>query len=131
MGTKDIEQVLITACAGLGIVPLSSIYVADDYPEGIDGERMVIRVKEQQRNPVFYTGFVEVNAVVPDVDGRADHTRLQEVENTLAEAFRYDTVTEFNGETCRYGLHSIRTLYEQDAKYHYANARLLFEILNI
>lgn len=130
MGTKDIEQVLIEACAGLGIVPLSCIYVSDDYPEGTS-ERIVIRVKQQQRNPVFYTGFVEVNAVVPDKEGRADHDRLQEVENILTEAFRYDTVTEFNDETCRYGLHSVSTLYEPDAKYHYVNARLLFEILNI
>ena len=130
MGTKDIEQVLIEACAGLGIVPLSSIYVSDDFPEGTD-ERIVIHVKEQQRNPIFYTGFAEVNAVVPDNSGRADHERLQDVENILSSAFRYDTVTEFNGETIRYGLHSIKTLYEPDARYHYVNARLLIELLNI
>ncbi len=130
MGTKDIEQVLITACAGLGIVPLSSIFVSDDFPDGA-GERIVIHVKEPTRNPIFYTGFAEVNAVIPDDNGRARHERLQEVENILAEAFRYDTVTEFNGETYRYGLHSIGTKPEPDAKYHYVNARLLIEILNI
>ena len=130
MGTKDIEQVLITACAGLGVVPLSSIFVSDDFPEGT-GERIVIHVKETQRNPIFYTGFAEVNAVIPDDNGRAQHERLQEVETVLAEAFRYDTVAEFNGETYRYGLHSVSIKSEPDAKYHYVNARLLIEILNI
>lgn len=130
MGTKDIEQVLITACSGLGIVPLSGIFVSDDFPDGV-GERIVIHVKESQRTPIFYSGFAEVNAVVPDENGKARHERIQEVENILSEAFRYDTVTDFNGATYRYGLHSISIKSEPDAKYHYVNARLLIEILNI
>ena len=130
MGTKDIEVVMIQACEGLGIVPLGSIYVPDDYPEGVD-ERILIHVKGQQRGDIFYKGFVEVNFVCPDDNGRADHARLQEVEDILFDAFRYDTVGEFGTETYRYGLNSIQTYAEKEAKYHYVNARLLFEILNI
>lgn len=128
MGTKEIEKVMIGACSSLGIVPLESIYLPDDFPDGVD-ERIVIHVKRSQRGSWFYKGFVEVNAVVPDNGGRADHQRLETVENILTEAFRYDTVGEFAGETYRYGLHSIEILPEEN--YHYVNARLTFEILNI
>jgi hypothetical protein len=130
MGTKDIELVMIQACESLGIVPLSSIYVPDDYPEGVD-ERILIHVKSQQRGDIFYKGFVEVNFVCPDENGRANHARLQEVEDILVDAFRYDTVGEYRDDTYRYGLHSVQTFAEKEAKYHYVNARLLFEILNI
>lgn len=130
MGIKEIEKVMISACEGLGIVPLSRIFVPDDFPEGTD-ERIVIHVKPPQRGAIFYKGFVEVNAVVPDIEGRADHARLEEVEGILIDAFRYDTCGEFNGDTYRYGLYSYQVLRENEAKYHYVNARLTFEILNI
>lgn len=130
MGIKDIEEVLIRACEGLGIVPLSRIYVPDDYPEGTD-ERVVIHVKPIQRGEIFYKGFAEVNAVVPDVNGRADHARLQEVADILVNAFKYDTVGEFGNDTYRYGLYSHTVLRESEARFHYVNVRLTFEILNI
>ena len=130
MGTKDIEKVMIRACESLGIVPLSQIFVSDDFPLGTD-ERIVIHVKGQVRGDIFYKGFVEVNAVVPDVNGRADHERLGDVENILVDAFRYDVVGDFGQDTYRYGLYSHEVIREAEAKFHYVNARLTFEILNI
>ena len=130
LGTKDIEKVMIKACEGLGIVPLSRIFVSDDFPEGT-AERIVIHVKPQTRGDIFYKGFVEVNVVVPDEGDRAAHESLGEYERILNDAFKYDVVGEFNGETYRYGMNSICTLNEPDAHYHYVNARLTFETLNI
>ena len=130
MGIKDIEIVMIEACEALKLVPMSRIYLPDDYPEGTD-VRIVIHVKNQQRGDIFYKGFVEVNVVVPDIEGRADHESLTEAENVLLDAFRYDTVREYKGETYRYGLYSHEILWEKDAQYHYVNARLTFETLNI
>lgn len=130
MGTKDIEEVMIRACESLGIVSLENIFVSDDFPEGV-GERIVIHVKRQPRGIWFYKGFVEVNAVVPDISGRANHARLQEVENILIEAFRYDTCGDYGNDTYRYGLYSHEVLREAEAKFHYVNARLTFETLNI
>ncbi len=130
MGTKDIEIVMVEACAALGIMPLSQIYISDDFPEGSE-ERIVIHVKRPVRGDIFYKGFVEVNAVVPDLNGRAQHERLQELENTLVDAFKFDTVGTYGTDTYRYGLYSYETLAEPEAKYHYVNARLTFEILNI
>ena len=130
MGTKEIEQVLITACSELGIVPVSRVFTPEDYYDGVD-ERIVIHVKQQRRAPIFYRGFVEVNAVVPDIEGRQNHRRVQEIEEILCDAFRHDHVGDFSGETYRYGLESIQVLSEPDAHYHYVNARLLFETLNI
>ena len=130
LGTKDIEKVMIRACEELHIVPLSHIFVKDDFPEGT-AERIVIHVKSQSRGDIFYKGFVEVNVVVPDDNDHADHETLGEIEKILNDAFKYDTVGEFDGETYRYGLSSMETLHEPDAHYHYVNARLLFETLNI
>ena len=112
------------------MVPLADIYVSDDFPDGVS-KRIVIHVKQQARGDIFYKGFVEVNAVVPDIGGKADHETLGEIESIFNDAFKYDTVGEFNGETYRYGLYSMETLHEQDAQYHYVNARLTFETLNI
>ena len=131
MGTKEIEEVMIRACADLGIVGIGSIYVSDDFPEGPADERIVIHVKPSQRGTWFYKGFVEVNAVVPDVSGRADHERLEAVEKTVVDAFRYDVCGTFGNETYRYGLYSTEVLREPEAKFHFVNARLTFEILNI
>lgn len=130
MGIKDIETVLVGVCSGLGVVPLESIYVSDDFPLGTD-ERIVIHVKERQRGDYFYRGFAEVNAVVPDISGRANHARLQEVEDILVNAFKYDVCGDFDGETYRFGLYSHKVFREEEAKYHFVNARLLFETLNI
>ena len=130
LGTKDIEKVMIKACETLEIVPLSRIYVKDDFPEGVV-DSIVIHVKRPMRGDVFYKGFVEVNAVVVDDNDKARHEDLTEIEKMLETAFRYDTVGEFEGQTYRYGLHSIETLYEPDSHYHYVNARLTFESLNI
>lgn len=129
MGTKDTEEVIILALEGLGY-PLGNIYTSWDFPEGVT-ERIVIHAKQQTRGTYFYKGFVEVNYVVPDILGKADHAKLQEVEETLIDAFRYDTVGTYKGETYRYGLESERILYEENSEYHYVNARLLFETLNI
>ena len=128
MGIKDIEEVIIGACSNLGIVTISDIYVPDDFPQGVS-KRIVIHVKQQQRGDYFYKGFVEVNVVVPDIDGREDHKTLQDAETALVSAFKYDTCGSFGDDTFRYGLNSIQIL--KDENYHYVNARLLFEILNI
>ena len=121
---------MIRACEALEIVPLSHIFVADDFPDGT-AERIVIHVKEQIRGDIFYKGFVEVNVVVPDDNDRADHEALGEIEQILNDAFKYDTVGEYGEDTYRYGLYSMQTLHEPDSHYHYVNARLTFETLNV
>ena len=97
---------MIRACEELELVPLSHIFVKDDFPEGT-AERIVIHVKSQSRGDIFYKGFVEVNVVVPDDNDHADHETLGEIEKVLNDAFKYDTVGEFEGETYRYGLSSM------------------------
>ena len=122
---------MIGVCKDLGIVPLSRIYLPNDFPEGPAEECIVIHVKSQVRGPIFYKGFVEVNYVVPDNEDRAEHDTLTEGEKVMKNAFRYDTVGEYEGETYRYGMYSHEVLYEPDAHYHYVNVRLTFETLNI
>ena len=130
LGSKDIEKIMIKVCEGLEIVPLSHIFTKDDFPEGVM-ERIVIHVKEQVRGDIFYKGFVEINVVIPDDNDRADHETLGDVEQILNEAFKYETCGEYENQTYRYGLHSLSCNHEPDAHYHYVNARLTFETLNI
>ena len=131
MGIKEIEKVMIRVCESLNIVPLSHIYLPDDFPLGPAEESIVIHVKNQMRGDIFYKGFVEVNVVVPDDNGRACHETLEDAENRMLEAFKYDVVGDYNGRTYRYGLSSTEVLNEPDSHYHFVNARLTFEILNI
>lgn len=131
MGIKEIEKMMIGICSELGIVPLSQIYLPDDFPEGPVDNCIVIHVKEQARGAIFYKGFVEVNVVIPDNNDRAEHALLEQVEKIMTDTFRYDTVSEYEGETYRYGLNSISVNYEPSAHYHYVNTRLLLETLNI
>ena len=56
---------------------------------------------------------------------------LGEIERILNDAFKYDTVGEYGEDTYRYGLYSMQTLHEPDSHYHYVNARLTFETLNV
>lgn len=130
MGNKEIEEVIILACVGLGGITKDDIYTSWDFPSGVS-KRIVVHAKPQTRGDYFYKGFVEVNIVFPDINGRADHEALKSAEQDVWEKFRYDTVGEYGGETYRYGLESERILYEEKSEYHYINTRLLFETLNI
>lgn len=121
---------MIDACNALGIVARSDIYVSDDFPLGV-GKRIVIHAKRQLRGDVFYKGFVEVNVVIPDNGDKPDHNQLEDAERILDDAFRYDTVGEYDGQSYRYGLHSMEVIKDGDSHYHYVNARLTFESLNI
>ena len=132
MGIKDIETVIVGAVSGFGMVPLSSIFVEGDYPVGVvSSERVVIIVKEARKSPIFNTGFVEVNFCVPDVDGRANHQRLQEIESQAVEYFWDDVVGDYGNTTYRYGLYSHGVHEDKDLGCHFANIRLLFETLNV
>ena len=122
---------MIEVCKGLNLVPLSEIYVPDDFPEEPATESIVIHVKPQKRGEIFYKGFVDVNVVIPDDNDRAEHDLLTQTERLMIDTFKYDTVGEYEGNTYRYGLFSTEVLHEPDAHYHYVNTRLLFESLNI
>lgn len=130
MGLKDIETVVIQAVSE--IAPLESIYVKDDYPQGkIHSERVVIVVKDVSKAPIFSRGFVEVNFCVPDIDGRADHARLQEWESQAVNHFWDDVVGDYGDTVYRYGLYSHGISIDEDLGCHFANIRLLFETLNV
>lgn len=131
LGTKEIELVMIRVCESLRLVPLSRIYLPDDFPEGPAETSIVIHVKKPTRGDIFYKGFVEVNVVIPDDNDRAEHELLTDAERVLEDAFKYDTCGEFKGNTYRYGLHSISVLHKPESHYHYVNAELTFESLNI
>ena len=132
MGGKDIETVIIGAVNGSGLVSPSAVFVSDDFPTGkVTAERVVIIVKESQRSPIFYNGFVEVNFCVPDKDGRADHGRLQELETSAVNYFSDDVVGDYDGTTYRYGIYAHGLHRDEELGCHYANIRLLFETLNV
>lgn len=130
MGLKDIELVLVSAVGKL--VPTSLVYVDGDYPAGkITQERVVIIVKDASKGPIFNRGFVEVNFCVPDIEGRADHQRLQELESQAVNYFWDDVVGDYGDTVYRYGLYSHGIHEDKDLGCHFANIRLLFETLNV
>lgn len=132
MGIKDIETVVIDAVNGSSLVSPLSVYVGGDYPAGkVTEERVVIIVKDAKKGPIFNSGFVEVNFCVPDIDGRANHPRLQDLEAEAVEYFWDDVVGDYGNTTYRYGLYSHGIAEDSELGCHFANIRLLFESLNV
>lgn len=123
---KDIETILIDCLKAL--MPVESIFVTDDIPEGmITEERIVIHVKRTSVATYFNKNFVEVNWCVPDIEGRPDSKRLGEVERELATL---SSAGEYDGTGYNYSIDSTEII-KSELGCHYLNVRLLFEILNV
>ena len=125
--TKDIEQILVDDLRA--VMDIGRIYVSDDIPDGfVEEERITVHVKQTTTGTFFNRCFVEINHAVPDLAGRPD-PRLQQAERALVRWVDADHVGSFDGTWYRYGVESHQIL-PSGLHCHYANVRVLFEILN-
>lgn len=92
-------------------------------------ERIVILPKRQQSETICDRSFVEVNFVVPDINGEADRIRLAELERKAKAFFNY--ASEYDGTTYDVEFYSSEILNEEDLNCHYVNVRILFNVLNV
>lgn len=97
-------------------------------PTGIvTSERIQIIVKDQSKSKYWNSGFVEVNFLVPNIDGKPNTRRLVEVEKSLSKLEKYG---RYNGQAYAYETYSITRLEDKELKCWFANCRILFESLN-
>ena len=127
--TTDIANILYKDCKALGMEVYQSGNIPDEDKE-LSSERVIIIAKSQSPEAIWKKGFVEVNLCVPDMDGKANLIRLQELERKAQEILD-DVVGEFDGSSYYYSIDQIGTEADTALKCHYVNVRLLFQVLNV
>ena len=127
--TTDIANILYKDCKALGMEVYQSGNIPDEDKE-LSSERVIIIAKSQSPEAIWKKGFVEVNLGVPDMDGKANLIRLQELERKAQEVLD-DVVGEFDGSSYYYSIDQIGTEADTALKCHYVNVRLLFQVLNV
>lgn len=127
--TTDIANILYKDCKAFGMEVYQSGNIPDEDKE-LSSERIIIIAKSQSPEAIWKKGFVEVNLCVPDMDGKANLIRLQELERK-AQGVLDDIVGEFDGSSYYYLIDQIGTEADTALKCHYVNVRLLFQVLNV
>lgn len=127
--TTDIANILYKDCKAFGMEVYQSGNIPDEDKE-LSSERIIIIAKSQSPEAIWKKGFVEVNLCVPDMDGKANLIRLQELERKAQEVLD-DVVGEFDGSSYYYLIDQIGTEADTALKCHYVNVRLLFQVLNV
>ena len=127
--TTDIANILYKDCEAFGMEVYQSGNIPDEDKE-LSSERVIIIAKSQSPEAIWKKGFVEVNLCVPDMDGKANLIRLQELERKAQEILD-DVVGEFDGSSYYYSIDQIGTEADTALKCHYVNVRLLFQVLNV
>lgn len=127
--TTDIANILYRDCKAFGIEVYQSGNIPDEDKE-LSSERVIIRTKNQSPETYWKKGFVEVNLCVPDLGGKANLIRLQELERKAQEVLD-DVVGEYDGSSYYYSIDSIGTEADTALKCHYVNVRILFQVLNV
>lgn len=127
--TTDIANILYRDCKAFGIEVYQSGNIPDEDKE-LSSERVIIRTKTQSPETYWKKGFVEVNLCVPDLGGKANLIRLQELERKAQEVLD-DVVGEYDGSSYYYSIDSIGMEADTALKCHYVNVRILFQVLNV
>ena len=127
--TTDIANILYRDCKAFGIEVYQSGNIPDEDKE-LSSERVIIRTKTQSPETYWKKGFVEVNLCVPDLGGKANLIRLQELERKAQEVLD-DVEGEYDGSSYYYSIDSIGTEADTALKCHYVNVRILFQVLNV
>lgn len=127
--TTDIANILYKDCKAFDMEIYQSGNIPDEDKE-LSSERVIIIAKSQSPEAIWKKGFVEVNFCVPDMDGKANLIRLQELERKVQEVLD-DVVGEFDGSSYYYSIDQIGTEADTALKCHYVNVRILFQVLNV
>ena len=120
--TTDIANILYRDCKAFGIEVYQSGNIPDEDKE-LSSERVIIRTKTQSPETYWKKGFVEVNLCVPDLGGKANLIRLQELERKAQEVLD-DVAGEDDGACYFNSIDFIGTEADTALKWHYENVRI-------
>lgn len=137
---QDIRNILYRDCKGFGIKDVYVVFEGDegdsdevpavDSKKGLQSERIVVYIKNQQPGTYWKKNFDEVNIQVPRIQNRPNDIRLNELEHKALGLF--DGVTgEYNNSYYLYSIDSIGTKSDRALRCHYVNVKLLFQVLNV
>lgn len=125
--SSDISDIIYKDCSVFGIE-------RERFGNILDGdlvkERIVVFTKTLSTEDFWNEVFVNVNFCVPDKTGRADLSRLQEIEREAWEYLKSSTGL-FDGTRYRYSIRSSSIEEDEKMKCHYVNVILKFEVLNV
>lgn len=127
--TTDIANILYKDCEAFGMEVYQSGNIPDENKK-LSSERVIIIAKSQSPEAIWKKGFVEVNLCVPDMDGKANLIRLQELERKAQEVLD-EVVGEYDGSNYYYLIDSIGIEADTELRCHYVNVRILFQVLNV
>lgn len=124
---SDISDIIYKDCSVFGIERGRF----GNIPEGeLVNERIIIFTKTLLIEDYWNEVFVNVNFCVPDKDGVAELSRLQEIEREAWKHLKSSTGV-FDGTRYRYSIRSSSIEEDEKMKCHYVNVILKFEILNV
>lgn len=137
---QSIANILYRDCQAFGIEEIYPVFEGgngdgNDIPlidpeTGLQAERIVIYVKEQQPGTRWRKNFNEVNLQVPRIHNQANRLRLEELERKAMEIMD-NVVGSFDNTYYRYSIFSIGTEVDTALKCSYVNVKILFEVLNV
>ena len=130
IATTDIANIIFKDCKSFGI---SEVYQRGNIPEGkVNAERIVVYPKTQQPDTSSERGYGEANLCVPlSRSGKANQTRLNELERKAKEMFKDGVVGQYDGSWYRYSSETIGIEVDKELCCFYVNVKLLFEVLNV
>jgi len=129
---SDIANIIYRDCAVFGVERVPD----GQTPTGfLDGDRCVVRVvgKRLEKGKYWDKVFAEVNLCVPDLAplyAEADTPRIGSLLSVAVDEWRDGVTGTWNGTPYYYGIHSTAILADTALRCHYANIRLLFQVLN-
>lgn len=125
--SSDISDIIYKDCSVFGIERGRF----GNIPEGeLVNERIVIFTKTLSTEDYWNDVFVNVNFCVPDKEGVAELSRLQELEREAWKRLK-SRIGVFDGTRYRYGISSSSIEEDEKMKCHYVNVILKFEVLNV
>lgn len=92
--------------------------------------RVVIIPKDETPGKYFSKLFIEVNILLPDIEGEAD-IRLECLEEKALKRFGRGVADESFGTWYRYSVQKYSVEEDRELECHYVHIQLLFEILNV
>lgn len=131
---QTIGNILYRDCKVFGIDEIHVVFAGDNSDEiksgEVEGERIVIYVKNQQPETYWKKSFNEINILVPRIQNLPNRIRLEELEKMAIEVL--DGITErCDGYSYLYSIYSIGTMTDAELNCEYVNVKVLFEVLNV
>lgn len=107
-------------------------FIKGHIPIGKVGEegRIVILPKEDSDGKIFDKCFVEVNFLLPDIEGETN-IGLDEIERNAYTFFKESKAGQYENQWYTYSFSRRSVEQDTDLECHYVHIQVLFEILNV